>query len=87
MRTSVSNLKLQMSQGWNARYKFFFSSFPIVYFIDICLKLHKITLSSNCEKILHTGNVTTYQQTLYTDGYFPKSRKFLFVERKLKETF
>ena len=32
---------------------------------------------------------TTYQQTSYTDGYFinSKSRKFLFVERKLKETF
>ena len=28
----------------------------------------------NCEKILHTGNVTTYQQTLFLDGQSIKSK-------------
>ena len=38
----------------------------------------------NCEKILHTGNVTTYQQTLFPDL---SNQKFIVVKRTLKETF
>ena len=29
---------------------------------------------SNCEKILHTGNVTTYQQALFPDGHSVASK-------------
>ena len=44
---------------------------------------------SNCEKIFHIRNVTTYQQMLYPDGHFinSKSRKVHVVERKRQEFF
>ena len=46
----------------------------------------------NYEKILHTGNITTYQKTLYPDGNSKiinqlSVQKFFVLKKKLKETF